>query len=277
MRWVRSVGFALGSAWCVAALPAAACEQDLEAPERFMQALMDGNVWAAYEGLSEGYRQEHSFREFLLAISVTGLDRATFQVWCTRSIGDGSAIVDGHVATGSRSGAMMEVDLIENEAGDWVVDTFTAEDSGEGHRGINPGFLAFPSREEAAVLVATVIDQIGLAVETGDFEEIRSEIAAPFQRRYSDERLRELLEPMIEQQVDVRMFAIVPPVFEPNPRLLAGRILAAAGHVPIEPRPLLFHFFFIFYDGDWRLVWLAMGQTELPEAPAEFEDPTAPI
>lgn len=272
MRWLRGVGLALWSVAAIAALPAAACERPLDPPEQFVQFLMDGDPWGAYDALSDSYRDEHTFQEFLLAVSAAGLDHASFQVWCTRSIADLDAIVDGHVTVDRRRGAMMEVHLARREDGAWVIDDFTADSVGEGRRGINPIFLAFPSRADAAQLVADAIDQIGTAAATGDFTEFRSDMATLFRDRFPDDRLREMLDPMVEQQVDLQIFTLVPPIFEPTPRLLAGRILVMSGLVPIEPRPLLFRFLYVREQGEWRLIWLALGQTSIPDAPEEFEN-----
>jgi hypothetical protein len=111
-----------------------------------------------------------------------------------------------------------------------------------------------PTERELKKLALDSLLLFNSAIQKQSFENFYDHIAKLWQKEVTPEKLLEIFQSFIDQEVKIASIAKVEPTFEETPAVNEDGLLVLKGSYPTQPSKVFFQLKYIYEDESWKLV-----------------------
>ena len=129
-----------------------------------------------------------------------------------------------------------------------------------------------PADKELKALVRESLLAFNKAVQGKSFEDFYPEIATVWQDQITPEKLQEIFQSFIDQEIDIGPVAKLQPSFEEKPAINSDGILVVKGTYQTKPSRLSFQLKYIYEDPEWKLVGINVDVKKSPVAAPKADE-----
>lgn len=246
----RIVGVIAGMA-LVGGLIAFLMTRDMpKAAHAFFTLIAQQRYDEAYRSTAAAFQEATDEAGFTAFISRTLLTEYAAASWSSRSVENRHGQLDGTVRT--KDGARIPVTLeFVKEADAWKVLSMKMGDAGFVR---TDGVVPVPPGDELIRLTNDAIQELGVAINTRDFDAFYAGISRMWRKQTSPLELHQAFTLFTISNIDLLTALEVNPLFSEPPAVDPSGVLALEGYYPLEPKALNFHLQFINEAAEWKLL-----------------------
>lgn len=216
--------------------------------DNFILALQEKDFSAAYQLLSQDFRDSTTESEFIEYIELHKFDRIEEASWSNRSISGAQGELAGVLITSTDAALPVKIGVVK-ESDSWLIYSIQQPRSGfiEGE-GLNA-----PSREIQLGLVKEAFKVFALSVNAGDFTEYHKFISKLWRAQTTPDQLNQIFTVFIEREIDLLPLQNLEPVVEEVSFPNEDRLMMITGFFPTEPSLVQFELGYVYEGIGWRV------------------------
>lgn len=232
-----------------------------ESADDFFAMVKQGHLQKAYDGLSQGFKNNTSFEKFKMFLESKSLLSVNETSWTSRSFENSSGKIEGSVTTEDGGTVPLKISLVK-EAGAWKIHGITTSPVGvpQPQEAGPPAtvVLEMPSNDKLVELTRETTSVFGKAVDTKDMSLFRNYISKLWQNQYSVEQLEEAYSSLYKLGAKWASLDNLSPIFHKPPEQDNNGVIIISGYYPTKPDLLTFQYKYIPEGTEWKLLGLSV-------------------
>lgn len=222
----------------------------VDASERFLTLIAEGEAAQAYAATSESFRARISDAAFAAAVKRLSLKEYASANWSRREIDNSVGLAEGTLVDGKGGVTPVGVRLVwENDS--WRVTGATV--GGMDLLAVRP-----PRGGEIEGLIARTLLNFNHAVSTKDFTAFHASLSERWKKQSTPGSLQAAFQEFVDKKIDIASIKDHQPQVDPSPRITEGDALQVKGRYLTAPSPVGFELEYANENGDWKLLNIAI-------------------
>lgn len=222
-------------------------ESAMSNAEEFFIAARDGNYSDAEDYLSEEFRGEMPLIQTIKFLNTTGLIKFIDAEW-NAVVNNDKITIEGHINTADRSRIELSIVMVREED-DWKIrsifpvrEEFTRTHSKE-----------IPGRRALFLLLSSTMQEIGEAVNSGEYKRLHQMISKEMKRYYTPETLEDYFENVEDNDIDLTDLKNRTPHISIYPDQNSEGRFFTRGYYEYGDKKIIFDMSFVYENKYWKL------------------------